>query len=68
MFRTRLIADEAELINLKRGAEKPFEYAERLEAALNKQEEIDKSLDLRADDVSTLFMEEEKQEEAEMAS
>ncbi|CAN5466020.1 hypothetical protein BH10PSE16_BH10PSE16_04310 [soil metagenome] len=67
-FRTRLIADEAELINLKRGAEKPFEYAERLEAALNKQEEIDKSLDLRADDVSTLFMEEEKQEEAEMAS
>lgn len=68
-FRSRVIADEDELVQLKRGAEKPFEYAERLEAALTKQAAIDNSLGLMADDESTLFMEdEEKQEEVELAS
>ena len=66
--RARLISEKEELNNVQRGAEKPFEYAERLETALTKQEAIDKSLGLMDDDVSTLHMDEEQtEEEAEMA-
>ncbi|UUZ66242.1 hypothetical protein LP417_35085 (plasmid) [Polaromonas sp. P1-6] len=53
---------QIELTNVQRELQKPFEYAERFIAALQKQEEIDASLGLMSDDVSALQMTEETAE------
>lgn len=63
--RNRLQHERDELVNVQRGADKPFEYELRLETALQKQAEIDNSLGLMADDVSSLYADEE---EAELVS